>query len=136
MIDKNLRILVVDDYESARSMLKIVLTSMGFHQVEEAVNGSTAIKQLETADETGKPFDLVISDWHMPTLSGFDFLKLCRSNPKLKDLPFIMVSAESETESIVEALRAGANDFINKPFRKEALIEKITRAVAHKVKAA
>ncbi len=129
MSERNIKILVVDDFELARQMLKNILTGMGFQNVEEADDGKTAYSKIKSAIDAKQPFQLVLSDWHMPIVSGYEFLKLIRSNDQSKTVPFIMVSAECETEAIVSALQAGANDFICKPINEDVITKKIGRVL-------
>lgn len=136
MSDKNIKILVVDDFELARNIAKKELADLGFTNIEEATNGNEAFAKLSQALSTQTPFNMVLSDWHMPECSGLEFLKKIRTDRNFKQLPFIMISAESETDAIVSALQFGANDFICKPFTKEALSKKIQRVLSKLAKAA
>ncbi|MGZ3788560.1 MAG: response regulator [Bacteriovorax sp.] len=121
----DLKILIVDDFEMTRVMIKNNLKELGFSIFEEAENGLDAFNKLKLAKDSNVPFDLVFCDWNMPVMSGIDLLKRCRKTPGLILLPFIMVTAEAETENVIMALKAGANDYIIKPISAEVLKKKI-----------
>jgi two-component system chemotaxis response regulator CheY len=121
----NLKILIVDDFEMIRTVIKKELTSLGFTNFEEASDGQEAFSKLKSAKEMDAPFDLVFCDWNMPVMTGIDLLKKCRKTPGLILLPFIMVTAESESENVIMALKMGANDYIIKPISPEVLKKKI-----------
>lgn len=113
-------VLVVDDYNTMRRILRNLLSQIGFSNVEEAEDGSTGLRKLR---ERG--FGLVISDWNMAPMSGLEFLKEVRSDGQLKDTPFIMITAESKTENVVAAKEAGVSNYIVKPFNADTLKKKI-----------
>jgi two-component system, chemotaxis family, chemotaxis protein CheY len=117
-IDKH--VLVVDDYNTMRRILRNLLAQIGFANVEEAEDGSAALRKLRE-----RPFGLVISDWNMVPMSGLEFLKEVRSDGHLKDTPFIMITAESKTENVVAAKAAGVSNYIVKPFNADTLKKKI-----------
>lgn len=127
MEPKQMKILLVDDFELARNLLSNALSDLGFQRIEQAENGRVAFEKLEKACADGQPFDMIFSDWHMPEVSGFELLKMCRAHEAIKRTPFVMVSAETETDSIVQALKTGATDFINKPISREALRKKLDK---------
>ncbi len=114
------RVLVVDDYNTMRRILRNLLSQIGFTNVEEAEDGSTGLRKMRDG-----AFGLVISDWNMAPMSGLDFLKEIRSDRKLKDTPFIMITAESKTENVVAAKAAGVSNYIVKPFNADTLKRKI-----------
>lgn len=120
----NLKILVVDDFSTMRRIIKNLLRQIGFSNIDEADDGSTALQRLK-AD----PVDLVISDWNMPKMSGLDLLKAIRGDDKLKKIPVLMVTAEAKKENIVEAVQAGVNNYIVKPFTAETLKEKLEKVI-------
>lgn len=132
----NLKVLVVDDFELARNLMKNALADVGIKNVEEAENGGIALQKLESAFSVNQPFDIIFSDWHMPEVTGYDFLKKCQENPKFQHVPFVMVSAETETEAIVEALKSGAVDFLSKPIGRDSLARKIEKIITQKLKKA
>lgn len=121
------KILVVDDFEMVRMMLKRCLTQLGYTQIDEAVDGKQALEFVEKAAASGKPYQLVFADWNMPNMTGIDLLLAIRSNPKLKATPVVMVTAESERQYVVQALQAGANEYIVKPFSQQTLQKKIEK---------
>lgn len=119
-VDKNMPILVVDDYNTMRRIIRNLLKQLGFGNVEEAADGGSAIAKLQE-----KPFSLIISDWNMEPVTGMDLLKQVRSNDQFKHIPFIMVTAESKPENVVAAKQAGVNNYIVKPFNAETLKTKL-----------
>ena len=114
------QVLVVDDYNTMRRILRNLLSQIGFKNVDEAEDGSSALRKLQKGG-----FGLVISDWNMAPMSGLDFLKEVRSDSKLKTTPFIMITAESKTENVVAAKAAGVSNYIVKPFNADTLKRKI-----------
>lgn len=125
----NFRILLVDDFEIVRVMLREGLQELGFSKVEEAENGLQALGLIEAAVKEGKPYSLVFCDWVMPEMSGIELLETCKARPELSTLPFVMVTAESERKAIVRAMRAGAHDYIVKPISKEDLGKKVNTII-------
>lgn len=121
-MDKNMRILIVDDFSTMRRIIKNLLRDLGFTNTTEADDGSTALPMLKN----GK-FDFVITDWNMPNMQGIDLLRAIRADPDLKTLPVLMVTAEAKREQIIEAAEAGVNGYIVKPFTAETLQEKINK---------
>ncbi|MGZ3788559.1 MAG: response regulator [Bacteriovorax sp.] len=119
------KILIVDDFEMTRISIINSLSELGFTDFDEADNGLLAFEKIMDAEDMNAPFDLVFCDWNMPVMSGIDLLKKCRQTPGLILLPFIMVTAEAETENIIMALKLGANDYIVKPVQVEVLRKKI-----------
>jgi two-component system, chemotaxis family, chemotaxis protein CheY len=116
------KFLVVDDYLSMRRMVKSVLNDLGYSNVTEADDGSTALPLLQAGQ-----FDFLITDWNMPGMPGLDLLKAVRANARLAKLPVLMVTAEAKREQIVEAVQAGVNGYIIKPFTAEVLKEKLAK---------
>ncbi|OPX56796.1 response regulator [Oceanospirillum multiglobuliferum] len=121
-MDKNMKILIVDDFSTMRRIVKNLLRDLGFTNTHEADDGLTALPMLETGN-----FDFLVTDWNMPGMTGFDLLKTCRADPKLKSLPILMVTAEAKREQIVAAAQAGVNGYIVKPFTAAVLKEKIEK---------
>ncbi len=115
-VDKNMQILVVDDYKTMLRIWKNLLKQLGFTNVEAATDGREALSLLQTSK-----FDFIISDWNMEPMTGIELLKEVRGNEKLKHIPFIMVTAESKTENVVTAQQAGVSNYIVKPFNAETL---------------
>jgi two-component system chemotaxis response regulator CheY len=116
------KFLVVDDYLSMRRMVKSVLKDLGYSNVTEADDGSTALPLLRDGE-----FDFLITDWNMPGMPGLELLKAVRANARLAKLPVLMVTAEAKREQIVEAVQAGVNGYIIKPFTAEVLKEKLAK---------
>ncbi len=120
MSDPNMKILVVDDFSTMRRIVKNLLRQIGYENVEEAEDGAQAYSRLQNGG-----FGLVISDWNMPNMNGLDLLKKVRSDPDLKEIPILMVTAEAEKERVIAAIQAGVNNYVVKPFTGEILKEKI-----------
>lgn len=121
-VDRNMRILCVDDFAMMRRIVKQQLNGLGFSYIEEADDGLSALPLLEEGR-----FDFVVTDWNMPGMTGFELLKKIRSSPQLKDLPVLMVTAEAKREQIVAAAQAGVNGYIVKPFTPKTLEAKIQK---------
>lgn len=121
-MDKNMRILVVDDFSTMRRIIKNLLRDLGFNNTSEADDGTTALPMLQNGS-----FDLLITDWNMPGMQGIDLLRSVRADPHLKALPVLMVTAEAKREQIVEAAQAGVNGYIVKPFTAQTLKEKVDK---------
>lgn len=123
-VNKNLKILIVDDFATMRKVIRNLLKQGGFENVVEAEDGMAALKVLKS-----QPVDFVISDWNMPNMSGLELLKAVRSDDELKALPFLMVTAEALKDNVVAAVKAGVSNYIVKPFTAEVLNEKIEKIV-------
>ena len=119
--------LVVDDSRAIRMILVRILKQIGF-EVQEAANGREALEVIE-AENSG--VGLVLADWNMPEINGLDLLKRLRRNPALSSLAVVMVTTETEIEQIAEALEAGANEYVMKPFTQDILVEKLQLAGIH-----
>lgn len=119
--NKELKVLVVDDFASMRSMIQNSLMSLGFSKISMANGAVDAVKQIEG----GAEFDLIISDWNMPHMTGLEFLQYVRGAKQVKDVPFLMITSEAQREHIIEAAKAGVSQYIVKPFTVDALQEKI-----------
>lgn len=117
-----MKILVVDDFSTMRRIIKNLLRDLGFTNVHEADDGTTALPMLKSGH-----FDFLVSDWNMPGMTGIDLLKAVRADPELKTLPVLMVTAESKREQIIEAAQAGVNGYVVKPFTAVTLKEKIEK---------
>ncbi len=130
-MDKNIRILIVDDFSTMRRIIKNLLNDLGFHNTAEAEDGTTALAALRAGQ-----FEFVITDWNMPGMTGTDLLRAIRSDPKLAKLPVLMVTAEAKREQIIEAAQAGVNGYIVKPFTAQTLQEKLNRIFERMVAAA
>jgi two-component system chemotaxis response regulator CheY len=119
-IDKTMKILVVDDFSTMRRIVKNILRQLNFNTIVEADDGSTALDILQK-----EKIDMVVSDWNMPKMTGLELLKAIRSDDALKDIPFLMVTAEAQQENIIEAVKSGVSNYIVKPFTAETLGQKI-----------
>lgn len=119
-VDKNMPILIVDDYKTMLRIIRNLLKQIGFDNVEEATDGSQALQKLRE-----KKFDLIISDWNMEPMTGIELLREVRDDANLKKMPFIMVTAESKTENVVIAKEAGVSNYIVKPFNARTLKSKL-----------
>ena len=120
MLDANMKILVVDDFQVMRKVVMTCLEQLEFTNVAEATDGLEALEKLRA-----EPFDFVITDWEMPNLSGIELLKAIRADQALQRIPVLMVTAEGLQENIIEAIRAGVNNYIVKPIDVDALREKM-----------
>lgn len=125
-VDKNMNILVVDDYQTMRRIIENLLKQLGFVNIEQAADGAAALNTLRTS---GKTYGLIISDWNMDPMTGLQLLKEVRADSKLSTVPFIMVTAESKTENVVAAKQAGVNNYIVKPFNAETLKTKMSSVI-------
>jgi len=121
-MDLNMKILVVDDFATMRRILKNILKQIGFSNISEADDGKTALAELKK-----EKFDLVLSDWNMPEMSGIELLREIRSDDELKDTPIVMVTAEAQKDNILEAVKAGVNNYVVKPFTAETIGEKLKK---------
>lgn len=121
-MDKNMKILIVDDFSTMRRIIKNLLRDLGFNNTQEADDGQTAWPMLQ-----GGNFDFLVTDWNMPGMPGIDLLKAVRGDEKLQSLPVLMVTAEAKRDQIVEAAQAGVNGYIVKPFTAQTLKEKIDK---------
>jgi two-component system chemotaxis response regulator CheY len=125
-MDKNINVLIVDDYRTMLRIIRNLLKQLEFNNVDEAVDGQEALAKLRAGN-----FGLVISDWNMVPMTGLDLLKEVRADQRLKNMPFIMITAESKTENVVAAKQAGVSNYIVKPFNAETLREKIEKVLVH-----
>ena len=119
-VDMNMNILIVDDYKTMLRIIRNLLKQLGFNNVDEATDGSMALQKLRDKD-----YGLVISDWNMEPMTGYELLREVRADPALGPTPFIMVTAESKTENVIAAKKAGVNNYIVKPFNAQTLQNKI-----------
>jgi two-component system chemotaxis response regulator CheY len=120
MTDQNMKILTVDDFSTMRRIIKSMLRQLGYNNIVEAEDGVAALNLMQR-----EKVDFVISDWNMPHMSGLDLLKAIRADENLKSIPFLLVTAEALKEYVVEAVQAGVNNYVVKPFTAETLKEKI-----------
>lgn len=123
MFDKSSRVLVVDDMLTMRKIVSKLLKEIGFVYIQEACDGNEAWEKIQ-----GGNIDLVISDWNMPNCTGLEFLKRVRTDAKLAGTPFILVTAEAEQGQVAEAIRSGVDQYVVKPFSKDAFVMKLESA--------
>ena len=121
-MNKNMKILIVDDFSTMRRIVKNLLRDLGFNNTQEADDGLTALPMLKKGE-----FDFVVTDWNMPGMQGIDLLKHIRADAELKHLPVLMITAEAKLEQIIEAAQAGVNGYIVKPFTAATLKEKLDK---------
>lgn len=114
------RVLVVDDFESMRRIVGQLLHDMGFRDIALADDGATALAMLRQDD-----FGFLVTDWHMPQMDGIELVRAVRADPRLNPIPILMVSTEAKREQIIEAVKAGVNDYVVKPFTPQILQAKI-----------
>jgi len=119
-----MHILVVDDFATMRRIIKTILNTLGFKNIEEAVDGTDALLKLRKGT-----FDFIISDWNMQPMTGLDLLKQVRTDAILRNIPFIMVTAEGKPENILAAKQAGVNNYVVKPFNAETLKTKMMSVI-------
>ena len=124
------KFLVIDDFATMRKIIKKVLNELGYTNIAEADDGATAWPVIQEAHTKGEPFQFVISDWNMPQMQGIQLLKNCRADARFKDLPFMLVTAESEQKQILEAAKAGVSNYVVKPFNSVTLKQKLEQVYA------
>jgi two-component system, chemotaxis family, chemotaxis protein CheY len=120
-VDKTMNVLVVDDYKSMIRIVRGLLTQLGFSNIDDALDGPTALGMIQTKD-----YGLVLSDWNMQPMTGLELLKAVRAEPRTRTLPFVMVTAEAKAENVVAARQAGVNNYVIKPFTLAVLKQKLT----------
>lgn len=121
-MNKDMKILIVDDFSTMRRIIKNLLNDLGFTNTQEADDGITALPMLKAND-----FDFLVTDWNMPGMTGIDLLKEVRADERLASLPVLLVTAEAKRDQIVEAAQAGVNGYVVKPFTAAVLSEKIEK---------
>ena len=119
-VDMGMPILIVDDYKTMLRIVRNLLKQLGFNNVDEATDGAMALEKARSSK-----YGLIISDWNMEPMTGYEFLKEVRADNQLKDTPFIMVTAESKTDNVIAAKKAGVNNYIVKPFNAATLKTKL-----------
>lgn len=121
-MDTSIKILIVDDFATMRRILKNILKQLGFKNLVEADDGTTAWDVLES-----QSVDLIISDWNMPKMTGLELLKKVRGSTQYKKAPFLMVTAEAQKQNVIEAVQAGVSNYVVKPFTAEAISDKLKK---------
>jgi two-component system chemotaxis response regulator CheY len=119
-IDFSMPVLIVDDFSTMRRIIKTSLNQIGFSNIIEADDGKNALAKLQS-----QPVKLIISDWNMPNMMGIDLLRACKADANLKDIPFVMVTAEGCKDNVLEAVKNGVANYIVKPFTAETLQQKL-----------
>jgi two-component system chemotaxis response regulator CheY len=125
VIDPKLPVLVVDDYKTTIRIVHNLLKQLGFENLDEAANGVEALEKMKS-----RRYGLVLSDWNMEPMTGLELLTKVRSDPTLRTVPFVMITAETKPENVAAAKRAGANNFIVKPFTAQTLKDKLAVVAA------
>ncbi len=121
-MDTSIKVLIVDDFATMRRILKNILKQLGFKNLVEADDGTTAWEVLE-----GQKIDLIISDWNMPKMTGLELLKKVRASDQYARAPFLMVTAEAQKQNVIEAVQAGVSNYVVKPFTAEAISDKLEK---------
>src|SRR3989304_10188433 len=124
MLDLKMKILVVDDFSTMRRIVKNILKQIGYTEIDEAEDGNGALAKLRQDRD-----DLFVSDWNMPNMTGLDLLKAIRADNVLNNMPVLMVTAEAKKENVVDAIQAGVNNYVVKPFTAAGLKEKVGKIV-------
>lgn len=123
-VDSDMPILIVDDYKTMLRIIRNLLKQLGFNNVDEATDGAAALQKLRD-----RPYQLIISDWNMEPMTGYELLQRVRADESTKSVPFIMVTAESKTENVIAAKKAGVNNYIVKPFNAGTLKAKMVAVI-------
>ena len=121
-MDTSIKILIIDDFATMRRIMKNILKQLGFKNLVEADDGTTALNILES-----QKIDLIISDWNMPKMTGLELLKKVRASTEYKKTPFLMVTAEAQKQNVIEAVQAGVSNYVVKPFTAEAISDKLKK---------
>ncbi len=119
-VDASMSILIVDDYNTMIRIIRNLLKQLGFENVDDATDGTAALAKMRQ-----KSYSLVISDWNMAPMTGYDLLRQIRADPNLSTTRFIMITAESKTDNVIAAKKAGVDNYIVKPFNAQTLQHKI-----------
>ncbi len=121
-MDTSIKVLIIDDFATMRRILKNILKQLGFRNLVEADDGTTAMEILEN-----QTIDLIISDWNMPKMTGLELLKKVRADSRYAKTPFLMVTAEAQKQNVIEAVQAGVSNYVVKPFTAEAISDKLEK---------
>ena len=120
-VDKNMQVLVVDDYKAMTRIIRSLIMGLDFKNVDEATCGPSALEMIRR-----KTYGLILSDWNMQPMTGLELLRHVRADARTRTLPFVMVTAEARAENVVEARNAGVNNYIIKPFTQAVLRQKLS----------
>ncbi len=126
MFPSSTRVLIVDDSDSIRELIKTFMRRLSFKDIDEAVNGAEAYRMLVTSKNSGDIYGLILSDWNMPEMNGMELLTKVRSTPFGKKIPFILMTTESEKAKVVQAITSGVSNYIVKPLDEKVLLAKLT----------
>ena len=121
-MDLNMKVMIVDDFATMRRILRNILKQIGFKNIIEADDGKHALKELKK-----EKVYLIMCDWNMPEMPGIELLKNVRSDDELKEIPFVMVTAEAQKDNILEAVKSGVSNYVVKPFTAETITEKLSK---------
>jgi len=121
-MDLSMKVLVVDDFSTMRRIMKNILKQIGFTNIFEADDGTTAIEELKK-----NKIDLIVSDWNMPKMTGIELLNHVRATDDYKTVPFLMVTAEAQKQNVIEAVQAGVSNYIVKPFTADQITDKLNK---------
>jgi len=124
-VDKNIKILVIDDFQTMRRIVINLLRQLGFSNTAEAADGVQAWEKLEREGD----YNLIVSDWNMPNMTGLELLEKVRASDRFKDIPFVMVTAEGKRENVIMAVEKGVSNYVVKPFNAATLKQKLTRVL-------
>ena len=120
-VDLSMNVLVVDDYKTMVRIVRNLLQQLGFSNIDDAADGAAAMEMVKS-----KPYGLILSDWNMAPMTGYELLKSVRAEPASAKIPFVLLTAESKAENVIAARQAGANNYIVKPFTLAILKQKLT----------
>jgi two-component system, chemotaxis family, chemotaxis protein CheY len=120
-LDKTMNVLVVDDYKTMIRIVRGLLQQLGFSNIDDAADGEAALEKIRQ-----KEYGLILSDWNMQPMTGYELLKAVRGQARTKEIPFVMVTAEVKTENVIAARKAGVSNYIIKPFTLQVLKQKLT----------
>ncbi|HRQ59931.1 MAG TPA: response regulator [Alphaproteobacteria bacterium] len=129
MQKETLKVLVIDDHMLMRNLLTQCLVSIGIKDIKFAANGNDALEEIKSSQNAGKIFDVIMADWNMPMMNGFELLQKVRGELKLSKTAFVMITAESEKGKIMEALQAGVTSYIVKPFSPEDISKHMAKVM-------
>lgn len=127
MFSQESKFIIIDDFATTRKVIKKILSELGYANIDEAEDGASALSMIQKSTKAGTPYNCIISDWNMPNMPGIELLKVCKSDPTLKEIPFMLVTAEGEQKLIMEAAKAGVSDYVVKPFTTETFKEKLKK---------
>ena len=125
MFDSNTKFLIVDDTRTIRSLMKEILQNLGYSNFDEAEDGKQALEKMKTAADANAPYGFIICDWNMPNMTGLELLEARNNDPRFQNVPFLMVTIESERDYVLKAVAMGVSDFVVKPFSETTVKAKL-----------